>query len=216
MKRIKVVRDLKSQVYKNIKDSILNRTLLPGTQLKESELVNKLGVSRTPIREALSQLSQEGVIEIFPNKGAFVKSWEKEEVLEVLVIREVLEGLAAKLACGHRTPDFILRLETYLKNQKDKISSYQETDEQFHSDIIQTSKSKRLIDLIQSTHDNLEMMDMREVSFKSPERIKESMKEHHRIIDAFKAGDSEKVEFCVRDHFRIIRSFYQAQLELTK
>jgi DNA-binding GntR family transcriptional regulator len=216
MKKIKVVRDLKSQVYKNIKDSILSRMLLPGTQLKESDLVNKLGVSRTPIREALSQLSQEGVIEIFPNKGAFVKSWEKEEVQEVLVIREVLEGLAAKLACNQRTPEFIVRLEKYLKDYQDKVISYESADESFHSEIIQTSKSKRLIDLIQNTHDNLEMMDMRKVSFKSPERIKESMKEHYKIIDAFKAGDKDKAEYYARDHFRNIRSYYQTQLELSK
>lgn len=216
MKKIKVVRDLKSQVYKNIKDSILNRTLLPGTQLKESELVKKLGVSRTPIREALSQLAQEGVIEIFPNKGAFVKSWEKEEVIEVLIIREALEGLAARLACGQQNSENIERLEKHLKDYQEGKITYAMTDERFHNDLIQASNSKRLIEMIQNTHDNLEMMDMRKVNFKSDERIKESLHEHYRIIEALKSGDKEKAELCAREHGKSTRCYYEAQLETLK
>jgi len=216
MKRIKVVRDLKSQVYKNIKDSILNRSLLPGTQLKESELVKKLGVSRTPIREALSQLAQEGVIEIFPNKGAFVKSWEKEEVVEVLIIREVLEGLAARLACAHLTVDMIDKIEKHLVDYQESRISYEQADERFHSDIINASKSRRLMELIQSTHDNLEMMDMRKVNFENSERIQESMKEHYQIIDALRKCDKEKAEGFTRGHYTNTRFYYQKQLDLSR
>ena len=73
MRRIKTVRDLKSEVYKIIKEGIRHREFLPGMQLKESDLVEKLGVSRTPIREALNQLSKEGIIEIFPLEGLLLR-----------------------------------------------------------------------------------------------------------------------------------------------
>src|SRR4030042_3962325 len=110
MRRIKTVRDLKSEVYKIIKEGIINREFLPGTQLKESDLVRKLGVSRTPIREALNQLSKEGIIEIFPRKGAFVKKCSREEVIEILILREVLEGVAARLATCLINEEFIKKL----------------------------------------------------------------------------------------------------------
>ncbi len=216
MKRIKVVKGLKSQVYRNIKDGILSRTLLPGTQLKESELVQKLGVSRTPIREALSQLSQEGVIEIFPNKGAFVKSWEKEEVIEVLHIREVLEGLSAKLATRHLTNEIIDQFESYFNDYREDKISYEQADQTFHTGIIEAARSIRLHELIINSQDNLQMMDMRKVSFKSPRRIRESLREHQDIIDSFRIGNEDKAEYRTRIHFQNIRAYYQKHLDLIK
>ncbi len=98
MKRIPTVKNIKLEVYKIIREGIVKSEIPRGAQLKESDLVKKLGVSRTPIREALNQLSKEGIIEIYPRKGAFVKRWTKEEVIEILLIRYVLEGLAVRLA----------------------------------------------------------------------------------------------------------------------
>ena len=216
MKRIKVVRDLKYQVYRNIKDSILRRTILPGTQLKESDLVQKLGVSRTPIREALSQLAQEGIIEIFPNKGAFVKSWDKTEVIEVLQIREVLEGLAAKLATHYLDTESINCLDEHLTDFQEGKTTYELADQRFHSGIIKSIENTRLSELINNIHDNLQMMDMRKVSFKNPKRIKESLKEHQDIISAFRMGNDEESEYRTRIHFQNIRAYYQKQLNLVQ
>lgn len=216
MRRIKTVRDLKSKVYKIIKEGIINRKFLPGTQLKESDLVQKLGVSRTPIREALNQLSKEGIIEIFPRKGAFVKNCTKEEVLEILILREVLEGVAARLATLQMSDGRVKRLETLFKEYRKGSIDYAQADEQFHSEIIQASGSTRLVGLVNNLTDSLQMLDMRAVSFRYPERIKESLAEHLKIIDAFRARDAVMAENLTREHFQHTRFYYEKHLQSGK
>ncbi len=216
MRRIKTVRDLKGEVYKIIKEGIINRKFLPGTQMKESDLVRKLGVSRTPIREALNQLSKEGIIEIFPRKGAFVKNCTKEEVIEILILREVLEGVAARLATLQMSDGLIEKLETLFKDFQKGSIDYAQADEQFHSEIIQASGSTRLVGLVNNLTDSLQMLDMRAVSFRYPERIKESLAEHLKIIDAFRARDAVMAENLTREHFQHTRFYYEKHLESGK
>ncbi len=213
MRKIKTVRDLKSEVYKKIKEEITNRKLLPNTQLKESDLVEKLGVSRTPIREALNQLFKEGMVEIYPRRGSFVKNWTKEDVIEVLILREVLEGVAARIATKRLQKDSIRTLEGYFRDYRDGLIDYAQADSKFHKDIILASGSSRLITLVNNLMDNLQMMDMRAVSFRYPERIKESLAEHLKIIQAFKAKDEILAEQLTREHFRRTLSFYEKHLE---
>jgi DNA-binding GntR family transcriptional regulator len=216
MKKIKTVRDLKSEVYKIIKEGIISRKFLPGTQLKESDLVRKLGVSRTPIREALNQLSKEGIIEIFSRKGAFVKDCTREEVIEILILREVLEGAAARLVTSQMSDELVRRLEAFFKQYRKGFLDYAEADEQFHSEIIRASGSTRLVRLVTNLKDSLQMLDMRAVSFRYPERIKESLAEHLKIIEAFKAGDAVLAENLTRKHFQHTRFYYEKHLESGK
>ena len=216
MRRIKTVRDLKNEVYKIIKGGITNRELLPGTPLKESDLVQKLGVSRTPIREALNQLAMEGIIEIFPRKGAFVKNCSKEEVIEILILREVLEGLAARLATLQMDTEQIKRLEGFFEAYQNGSIDYAQADEQFHSEIIKASKSARLVGLVNNLKDSLQMLDMRAVSFHYPERIKESLDEHLKIIEAFKTRDAVLAETLTRQNFQCARFYYEKYLESRK
>ncbi len=212
MRRIRTVRHLTGEVYKIIKEGITHREFLPGTQLKESDLVSKLGVSRTPIREALNQLSKEGIIEIFPRRGAFVKNCTKEEVIEILILREVLEGAAARLAAVRGNPEFIQKLEGIFKQYRKGDIDYAQADERFHTEVIQTSGSARLIGLVNNLKDSLQMMDMRAVSFRYPERIKESMTEHLKIIEVFRAGDAAEAENLTREHFQHTRVYYEQHL----
>jgi DNA-binding GntR family transcriptional regulator len=212
MRRIKTVRDLKSEVYKIIKEGIKNREFLPGNQLKESDLVDKLGVSRTPIREALNQLSKEGIIEIFPRKGAFVKNCSKEEVIEILILREVLEGVAARLATSQMDEARIKKLDGFFKEYQEGIIDYAQADEKFHSEIIQASGSTRLIELVNNLKDSLQMLDMRVVSFRYPERVKKSMEEHLRIIETFRKRDMILAEKLTREHFQHTLVYYEQHL----
>ncbi len=211
MKKIKTVRNLKGEVYRIIREGITGRKLMPGTQLKETALVETLGVSRTPIREALNQLSKEGIVEIYPRQGAFVKHWTKEEVIEILILREVLEGLAARLATGRLTGESIRKLESLAECSPS--TEYARKDEQFHSQIIQNCGSNRLIDLINNLKDTLHMMDMRTVSFESPARIRESRAEHRRILQAFKSGDGDLAEKFTRENFKHTLAYYESQLQ---
>jgi DNA-binding GntR family transcriptional regulator len=176
-------------------------------------LVEKLGVSRTPIREALNQLFKEGMVEIYPRQGAFVKNLTKDDVIEVLILREVLEGAAARLATQRLQEDSMRSLEGYFRDYRNGSIDYAQADAKFHNDIILASGSTRLAILVNNLMDSLQMMDMRAVSFKYPERIQESLAEHLRIIEAFKAKDEMLAEQLTREHFRRTRSFYERHLE---
>jgi len=208
VKKIKTIRNLREAVYQTIKQGIAERALLPGTQLKESELVERLGVSRTPIRDALNQLHRDGMIELVPHKGAYVKNWTREEVVEILILREVLEGLAARLAAERLNDKDIRRLEQYFEDYATGLVDYGQADERFHADLIRACGSARLVGLIRNLSDNLQMLDMRRVNFSFPGRIKESLAEHQKIIEALKAGDGELAEKRAREHFQRTRSHY--------
>jgi DNA-binding GntR family transcriptional regulator len=210
MRKIKTVRDLRGEVYKMIREGITGLKLLAGAPLKELDLAQKLGVSRTPIREALNQLSKEGIVEIYPRKGAFVKRWTKEEVIEILILREVLEGLAARLATKKLEEESIQRLKGYFAGYKGNSIEYARLDEKFHGEVIQASGSARLIDLTNNLKDSLQMLNMRTVSFRFVRRIKESRTEHMKIIKAFEARDEALAEKLTREHFQRTRSYYES------
>ena len=98
MKAIKNPPNLKEAVYQRLKESIIRGEISPGSKLVETQISQKLGVSRTPLREAISRLGQEGLLEVVPRHGTFVRKQSVNEILESLEIREALEGLAARLA----------------------------------------------------------------------------------------------------------------------
>ena len=103
----------------------------------------------------------------------------------------------------------------FKKYQKGSID-YAQADEQFHSEIIQASGSTRLVGLVNNLKDSLQMLDMRAVSFRYPERIKESMAEHLKIIEAFRAKDAVLAEKLTREHFQHTRFYYERHLESGK
>ena len=207
MRKIQTVRDLKGEVYKILRNGIVNGDLAPGTRLKETDLVSDLAVSRTPIREALNQLSKEGLVEIIPRKGTFVKQWNKEEAQEILLIREALESLAARLATGRMSEKQIDRLKEYMDSYERGETGYTEADRMFHGDIVQACGMNRLIDMIRNLYDTLRMNKIMGASFESAERIRESMTEHQNIIQALRERDGEKVERLMRLNFQHTRGF---------
>ncbi len=213
MKKIKTVRDLRGEVYRILREGIANRTLPPGTRLIETELVEELGVSRTPIREALNQLSKEGMVEIIPRRGTFVKRWSLAEVIEILLLREVLEGLAARLATSRMTEEEIDRLARYMDDYEQGKLDYTEADKRFHEDIVEACGMPRLIELIRNIYDSLQMMDFLSSSFRSKKRIRESVAEHRRVIEALRTGDKDLVERAMRDNFQQTQRYYQRLLE---
>lgn len=208
MKRIKTVRNLRGEVYKIIRQGISDGSLAPGTQLKESELVKNLGVSRTPIREALNQLSKEGLIEIVTGRGAFVKRWTKDQVIEILYIREVLESLAARLAARQFTETGVFQLEEYMAHYRDGKIDYAQADKLFHDYIVNASGMDRLVDMINNLYDSIQMANTLRIIFMFPGRIEESMAEHGQLIEAFKSGDEDTAEKVARDHFQQTRKYY--------
>ena len=212
VKRIKTVRNLKNEVYNILREGIANGSLPPGAPLKEADLVREIGVSRTPIREALNQLSRDGLVELGSRRGASVKSWTREEVLEILLIREALESLATRLAARNLTPEDIDRLNGYMESYRQDRSDYARADRQFHEHIVQASGMDRLVVLIRNLYDSIQMANMLRIIFLIPGRIEESMEEHNGIIEAFRNGDEKAAESCARKHFQQTQAYYMRMI----
>lgn len=209
MKKIRTVRNLRDEVYKTLYRSITTGVFAPGTQLKEVDLVEELDVSRTPIREAFNQLSKEGLVEIIPHKGAFVRRWTKGEALEILFLREALESLAGRLATSRMTDGEIEMLEGLMADYENGRLKYVEADKKFHEGIVSACGLERLKELISNLYDRFQMSNILGLSFSDRERIKESIKEHRRIIAALRARDENQVEQAMKDNFRKTREIVE-------
>ncbi|MEW6356495.1 MAG: GntR family transcriptional regulator [Planctomycetota bacterium] len=194
--------------YERLKGRIMCKKILPGERLVEEELAGELGVSRTPLREALRKLAQEGIVKIVPRRGAVVAKPSAEEVLEILLVREVLEGLAARLAMEHVTRRTIREMRACFrpfKNfddpaLKENILSYYQADVKFHKLLVHTSKNKKLIGVIGNLCDHMQILTLRHVSL--PGRTVQSLQEHIDIIDALDKRDASLAEARARLHIQ--------------
>jgi DNA-binding GntR family transcriptional regulator len=170
-------------------------------------------VSRTPIREALNQLSKEGLVKIIPRKGAFVVRWTKQEALEVLILREALEGLAGRLATAKMSDEDIDALEALMTDYENGSLEYVEADRRFHEGIVNACGMERLKELIGNLYDSLQMGKVLALSFTNEERISESMAEHRNIISALRVGDEDEVEKAIKDNFQKTRAIVEQLVE---
>jgi DNA-binding GntR family transcriptional regulator len=208
MKAIPTPRNLKQAVYERLKNNLVKGNLPPGSKLVETEISRSLGVSRTPLREAFGRLQQDGLIEILPRRGAFVKKQSLEEVLESLELREVLEGLAIRLLCRHRQPEIILQMKSCfrgftVKNIERSLEPYAHRNVRFHNLIIDGSGNRKLIAAIRNLYDQMDMVRLHTISL--PGRARKSLTEHLRIIDLVEKGRGDLAERELRAHIRTLR-----------
>ncbi|MEF3254369.1 MAG: GntR family transcriptional regulator [Deferribacterales bacterium] len=204
---------LSEKIAETLREYIMNGELKPGERLTEPKLSTMFGISRTPIREALRLLENEGFIEIYPRRGAVVSDITAEDVDEIFIIKTKLESLAAELAVNNLTEMDIKRLEDI----NDKMERYIDTknvvqliklNAEFHDIFIEKSKNTRLIKFIESL--NKQFKRVTAYSFTEMGRIKKVINEHNDIIDAFASRDAERVsrlvEFHVKNGWKFIRS----------
>ncbi len=185
---------LRDVVFKAIRDDILSEKLVSGERLMEKHLADKLGVSRTPVREALSKLEQEGFIEMTPRKGATVSIVRKKDIEDVLKIRAVLEGLAAKLACQNLNENIIKKLELAKKEfdiavEEKNIEKMATTDMKFHDIIFSLSGNQKLVQIISNLREQIYRYRVAYLKDKNY-RVK-IIAEHNEILNAIKSGDPE-------------------------
>lgn len=199
---------LGNQAYQELKRIILGRQIPPGENLNEGELARALGISRTPVREAINRLEKEGLVEIIPQRGAFVVQFSAKDVLELFLIRENLEGLAAKLAAERMDEKNLAKLESCVQGftepfSKKDIKRYSREDFRFHQTIVSLSEAQRLINLISSLHDHIRMFRLTTVGLSG--RMKTSLAEHREIIESFRKRNPEECEQKMRRHIRQVR-----------
>jgi DNA-binding GntR family transcriptional regulator len=202
------------RVYEEIKEAIINNTIKPGTMIQERILAEKLGVSRTPVREALRRLNSEGLIELIPGKGATVTKITIEDIREIMQVREPLECLAVKLAAERIQPQDIKYLEDMIANWDKEINcsdqinfqSLSTKDIAFHEYIVEIAGNKRLASILNMLRDQI-----RRITFLTQDnkaRIETSFPQHLKILEALKHKDPVAAEESMRQHMQSIKEYY--------
>jgi len=194
---------LSQKVYRALKIEIIKGSLKPGTKLSEGKIAEQMGVSRTPVREALRKLAAEGFVKISPNQGVVVSNASVEDVQEVLQIRGVLEGLAARLATKRINEEEIKELEKYQKRMehytnKDNVLAFSEMDAEFHELILNICGNNRLIQIRENLSDQAHRYRIRSLSV--PGRLKYSFKEHQEIVEALKRKNTKQADRLSQKH----------------
>ena len=201
--------------YEAIKDAIINYRLKSGEILVERQLCAKLGISRTPVREALRILANEGLVEFIPNKGAFVSHIRVEDIIEIYDIRANLEGLAVRLYISSIPDSIIDELRSLIAIQEDALSRGQveefiKSDIKFHRLYVENSSNKRLKSMLQTISDQITrfaMTTLKETGNVLEDHYKQSLKQHYEILDAITVRDGEKAEQAIKKHIECIKEF---------
>lgn len=189
-----------------LEDDIVNGHVRPGERLDETSLSRRFKVSRTPVREALRQLSASGLIDIIPKRGAFVVELSLPRLIEMFEVMAELEGMCGRL-CARRITleeraDLMASLEACrVAAASGESDDYYYKNEQFHDVIYRSCHNGFLIEQVQQLRTRLK--PYRRVQLRVPRRIRDSFEEHEAIVDAILAGDEARVETCLKNHVLI-------------
>lgn len=195
----------KNIAYQNLRDAILTWTLSPGSPIVEQEISDQLGISRTPVREALKQLEAEGLVKVIPQRGTFVSDLSTQDVEEIFALRESLEIMALKVAIGNIPSDQLTKLESFLSSLTPDSPHEQffESDRMLHEIIVNHGGNERLAHFLDSL--NVQVERVRRISAARPNRLDLSMREHLGILRAIRARDWNAAESELRQHIRNVK-----------
>lgn len=209
--------NLREQIYQIIHEMILDRQILPGEKILEEELAKKIGVSRTPIRECLCRLENEGIVEVIPRRGAFLRKYSKKKVAEVFDIREVLEGLVARLVAGKQQLELYTKVRQVLdrvylfSDQGESLTEFSRADVEFHRLLLDACNNEMLQDAMAVINTHLQIIRARTVVI--PGRAKRTVEEHYRILEAVEKQDPPVAEERMRRHIASVRNHALASLD---
>lgn len=194
---------LREAVCETLRDAIRKGILEPGERLMEVQLAEELGISRTPVREAIRKLEQEGYVIMMPRRGTYVSDISTNDVKEIFEIRSALESLAAGLAARRIEPEeletlqnLLMEIEGYIaKNDIEKIV---ETDIKFHGLLYKVSCNERLVNIISNLKEQLARF--RTLSMSYPGRLQETLEEHSEMVEAIANGDVSAARDAAEHH----------------
>lgn len=200
-----LVNSLRGRVFAQLRSQILTGVYKPGDSLIELRLSEQLGVSRTPIREAIRQLELEGLVQAIPNKGAFVKGITEQDVEDIFTIRTRIEGLAARWAAEKITEEEIKELKEALEfeefyTMKNDVEQLMKFDSKFHDIIFRASKSSPLMHMLSTFHHYIQ--SARNNSFDTPGRPVKAFEEHKAIFEAIREKNADIAEKLTIAHIR--------------
>lgn len=194
---------LRELVLEAIREAIKNGSLQPRERLMEIQLADELGVSRTPVREALRKLELEGFIVMVPRKGAYVSDLTMKDVADVFEIRTALEGLAAALAAERITEDELETMERLLVEKGEAINlndigKLVAVDTKFHEVMYQASRNERLSAIISNLREQIQRFRLTSLSI--PGRKEDSLREHRNLLEAIQARDIQLARQLAQEH----------------
>ncbi len=194
---------LHDAIVARVRDMIIEGELAPGTRLHEGNIGKMLGVSRTPLREAVKFLASEGLLELSPGKGAVVRQFSAKDVRDSLVVLGTLEGLAGQLACEHASDAEILEVRHLHDRMMDMYAKrdrmpYFKLNQNIHSAILRLSKNEALI----SVHSILQarLKRIRYIGNEGPEKWAGAVSDHEEMIEAIEARDGERLSKVLTAH----------------
>ena len=194
---------LREVVSEALREAIHNGTLKPGERLMEIQLAEELGVSRTPIREAIRRLELEGFLVMVPRRGTYVADISIRDINEVFEIRKALDVLAAGLAAERITEEELEQLERLLVEIGEYIDNGDAdgivvADGKFHDILYRASRNDRLVGIINNLRE--QFTRFRSISMAYPGRIQNTLEEHRRLVEAIGQRDAEQAQQCAREH----------------
>jgi DNA-binding GntR family transcriptional regulator len=198
------VNGLAGQAYGRLRQAILSGDYAPGAALFENQLAEKLGMSRTPVREALQTLSRDGFVEIVPNRGYFIPRLSVDDVRELYELRENLEGLAARCAALRATDADIDELD-HLFQQYESAAHWEawvRLGTEFHEKLVALANNKRLAGMLDSLQAQISMTRQSALRHVKGRRD-EAVREHRAILDAMRRRDPDEAERQTRAHVRL-------------
>ncbi|GGE25735.1 GntR family transcriptional regulator [Pullulanibacillus camelliae] len=192
--------------YETLKRLILNLELKPGTKLSEKEVAEKLQVSRTPVREAFLKLSQEELLEIYPQSGTFVSFIDLEHVEEARFVRENIERAIVREACKEFSEDYLFQLETNIATQdlssnKGNYSRMYQLDDEFHRLLFYGCGKVRSWNMLQQMNSHFNRLRILRLSSSLDWDI--IISQHKEIFNLIKNKESDKVEQVIIKHLRL-------------
>jgi DNA-binding GntR family transcriptional regulator len=207
---------LRHRVYTQLRDQILSGTYARGTALTEIRVSKDLGVSRTPIREAFSQLLLDGLVKATPNKGIVVEGLDQNDLLDWYDLRIRMEGMAAEKATAHLTPAVAAELEQTIAQARQLLANGQleallQQDAHFHDLIFRTSGSKVLQNFLNPIAHYTRQS--RKISLANPERARAVLEEHTQILNAMKTGDSQQARHAMEMHIGNAAQSYRNMID---
>ncbi|MGE5550394.1 MAG: GntR family transcriptional regulator [Bacteroidota bacterium] len=194
---------LRELVFEALREAIVKGVLKPGERMMEIQLAEEMGVSRTPVREAIRKLELEGLVAMVPRKGAYVASLSMKDIIEVFEIRGALEGLAAELAAERITEEELEELERYLVRITESIETEDltlmvEVDTDFHSQLYRASRNERLSQIINNLREQIQRF--RKTSLSVPGRMRRALEEHKKIVEALSSRDGSLARRLAEEH----------------
>ena len=192
-------------VYRQLREAILNGFYRPAQMLRQEELATRLGVSRAPLREALPRLEADGLVSLHPRRGYSVRSLEPEEIREIFDLRVLVEERAAYFATLYRTDKDVVRLRGLIHQMEEikqtnaaGIASWADLNFQFHDCLLASSRRLHFRRVAESLRSAVEPYIRVEITFTG--QFEEAQVDHRNIVEAFAAGDADRVAQLTRGH----------------